>query len=249
MPSPRIEIKLIEKRRLAPNTMELTYERVDGGNIRYVPGQFFSLHFQSAGEEKSRSYSASGEVENLKENTTFSFVISAVPNGAASEYFFAAEPGDQIEMSGPFGALILPMIDPQRYILVATGTGVGPYRTMLPTLKQRMQQNPELEIHLVLGARDRENAVYHDVFESMAEEWPQFSLSLCYSQTLPESARAFEYPGRVNTRFDVLNADPERDMVYLCGNPSMVEEAAEYFKTLDYNPKRLKQEKYNFSTF
>jgi ferredoxin-NADP reductase len=249
MASPRTEITLKKRQELAPGILELTYVRSDGNPIAYVPGQFFSLHFESGGEEKSRSYSASGQVSDMKENHEFCFVISAVPSGAASQYFFAAEPGDRIQMSGPFGALTLPMIEPKRFILVATGTGIGPYRTMLPSLVQRMAQNPELQVHVIFGVRSRESAIYKSAFEAVAQLSPNFEISVCYSQHYPESAASNEFAGHVQGRFGSFNADPESDIVYLCGNPAMVEDAAPYFKELGFSPRKLKQEKYNFSTF
>jgi len=185
----------------------------------------------------------------MKENHEFSFVISAVPNGAASEYFFATQPGDKIEMSGPFGALTLPMTNPKRFILIATGTGIGPYRTMLPNLKKRMEQTPELEVRIIFGVRSRESAVYKSDFEAMAQKYPNFKLMVCYSKHYPSSAAANEYDGHVQGRFETLNADPESDIVYLCGNPAMVEDSTPHFKALGFTPKNLKQEKYNFSTF
>lgn len=249
MASQRVNITLKKRQELAPGVMELTYVRSDGSPITYVPGQFYSLHFQSGGEEKSRSYSAAGQVNDMKENHEFCFVISAVPSGSASQYFFAAEPGDSIQMSGPFGALTLPMIEPKRFILIATGTGIGPYRTMLPSLVQRMTQNPELKVHVIFGVRSRESAIYKSGFEAIAQQWPNFKISVCYSKHYPESPAPNEFKGHVQDRFESLKANSESDIVYLCGNPAMVEESAPHFKNLEFSPRNLKQEKYNFSTF
>jgi len=53
--------------------------------------------------------------------------------------------------------------------------------------------------------------------------------------------------GRVQTRFDALEADPERDRVYLCGNPQMVEDAAAWFGERGFRAANLKREAYRFS--
>ncbi len=248
MHTQRIDIALKSKRLLAPGIMELNYVRTDDKPITYVPGQFFSLHFPFKNEEKSRSYSTAGRVEDIQKNREFCFVISAVPKGAASQFFFATEPGDPLKMSGPFGALTLPLSDPQRYIFIGTGTGAAPFRTMLPSLLQRMAQNSKLEVELILGARTAESIIYKDEFEVTAQQTKNFHLNLCYSQEHPDNKSMNEHSGRVQTQFARLNANPEADIVYLCGNPGMVEESAEYFKALDFTPKNLKQEKYRFST-
>ncbi len=244
----RIDIALKSKRLLAPGIMELNYVRTDDKPITYVPGQFFSLHFPFENEEKNRSYSTAGRVDNIRENREFCFVIRAVPKGAASQFFFATEPGDSLKMSGPFGALTLPLSDPRRYIFIGTGTGAAPFRTMLPSLLQRMAQNSELEVELILGARSAEAIIYKDEFQATAQQTKNLRLSLCYSQEHPNNSKVNEYPGRVQTQFGRLHANPQTDIVYLCGNPGMVEESAEYFKERDFTPKNLKQEKYKFST-
>ncbi len=247
MATQRTNIILKSKRLLASGIMELTYVRPDRKPITYVPGQFFSLHFTFENEDKSRSYSTAGRVDNIRDNLEFCFAISAVPEGAASQFFFAAEPGDQLQMSGPFGALTLPPIDPKRFIFVATGTGAAPYRTMLPSLQQRMADNPELEVHLIFGARSEQGIIYRDEFKAFTEQAENSHMDLCYSQETPTTKVKNEHLGRVQTQYSELDANPETDIIYLCGNPAMVEDSADYFKSLGFSPKNLKQEKYNFS--
>ena len=249
MVSPRYPVVLKERRELAPNTLELTYVREDEAPIAYVPGQFFSVDFRHQGEEKSRSYSASGRVQDLGQNREFRFAITAVPNGAASSYFFNAETGDRAKISGPFGALVLPRLDPLRYLLVGTGTGVAPYRAMLPELEQRMLANPDLRVELVMGVRSRAELIYGEEFEALAGRYPGFGFHVCYSREMPETPAEHEHAGRVQLMYQALEPDPQRDMVYLCGNPQMVDESAEWFTERDFSAKNLKRERYKFSTF
>lgn len=249
MVSTRYPVILKEKRLLAPGTLELTYCREDEGVISYLPGQFFSLDFKYQGEEKSRSYSAVGRVDDLSDNRTFRFAITAVPQGAASQFFFDAQPGDQAKMSGPFGALTLPRVDPGRYLLIGTGTGVAPYRAMLPELEQRMKNNAALEVVLVMGVRRPAELIYGDEFTALAEAYPGFSFYACFSREMPETSDSHVFSGRVNTLFEQLKPDALRDMVYLCGNPNMVDESVIWFNERSFTAKSLKREKYKFSTF
>ena len=249
MVSPRYPVVLKERRVLAPNTLELTYVREDEAPISYVPGQFFSIDFQYQGEEKSRSYSAAGRVDDLRDNREFRFAITAVADGAASTYFFNAEPGDRAKMSGPFGALVLPRVDPARYLLIGTGTGVAPYRTMLPELEQRMQANPRLRIELVMGVRTPHELIYGEEFQALAETYPEFRFHACYSREMPKAPESHERAGRVQVMYQALEPDPQQDMVYLCGNPEMVDESVEWFTARDFAARNLKRERYKFSTF
>ena len=249
MVSPRYPVILKERRQLSPSTIELTYMREDEEVIAYLPGQFFSLDFRYQDEEKSRSYSAAGRVDDLKNNREFSFAITAVPNGAASHYFFTANPGDQAKMSGPFGALVLPHTDPARYLLIGTGTGVAPYRAMLPELEKRMQANPELKVVLVMGVRSPQELFYDAEFSALAESIPGFDFQICYSREISDTPQAHENYGRVQMLFEKLKPNPEQDMVYLCGNPDMVDESVTWFSNKEFSAKNIKREKYKFSTF
>ena len=249
MISPRYPVILKEKKQLSPSTMELTYVREDGKVIAYVPGQFFSLDFFHQGKEKTRSYSAASRVDDSKNNLEFRFAISAVPDGAAADFFFNAKLGDRAQMSGPFGALILPQTDPARYLLIGTGTGVAPYRAMLPALEKRLKANTELPVVLVMGVRSPQELIYGAEFEALAQSTPGFTFYACYSRQMPDTPHTHEYSGRVQTVFGKLEPDPGRDLVYLCGNPEMVDESVAWFSDKGFPAKNLKREKYKFSAF
>jgi ferredoxin-NADP reductase len=249
MISPDYPIVLQERYKLSTNARELCYTREDGGRITYVPGQFFSLHFPYEGKEKARSYSVVNRISNIRENTEFRFAISAVPNGAASQYFFNASPGDAIKMGGPFGNLILPPSDPKRYLLIATGTGVSPYRSMMPILEQRMRENPKLQITLIMGTTSREELIYGDEFITAAEDYPGFNFYACYSREMPDRPKSCEHSGHVQELFDQITPDNNNDLVYLCGNPAMIDDSVRYFDAKHFAPSLVKQEKYKFSEF
>ncbi len=112
----------------------------------------------------------------------------------------------------------------------------------------RVVHRPGIVTLNLKNARSAESIIYKDEYEATAQQTKNFHLNLCYSQELPNNKSVDEHSGRVQTRFVQLNANPQTDIVYLCGNPSMGEESSEYFKTLDFTPKNLKLEKYKFSS-
>lgn len=106
----------------------------DDPAVTYKAGQFISLHIEKDGTEYRRNYSIANApgADNVME-----LAMAYVPNGLASTLLANLQPGDTVQASGPYGQFILKdEVLPQRYVLIGTGTGVTPYRSMLPQLGQ-----------------------------------------------------------------------------------------------------------------
>ncbi len=150
--------------------------------------------------------------------------------------------GDIVSASGPYGRLILTEDLPKkRVILVATSTGVTPYRAML---KEFIPFFLEFDANVVLleGVQTREQLLYGEEFLEFAKENPLFQFRAYYSRgpiSLPH-----EYSGYVQSAFDDLNLDPENDTVYLCGNPNMIDQAFEALKVRGFTSGSVRREKY-----
>src|SRR5690606_24254816 len=132
-------LKLQGSRMLAPTVRHLEFSRDDGKPLDFVPGQFIQVHFNYAdGTPTKRSYSlATMHDHALGPGETIEIAVSYVPGGAATALFAALDEGQQIMASGPYGRFCLMPADAnRRYLLVGTGTGVTPYRAMLPQLAE-----------------------------------------------------------------------------------------------------------------
>jgi len=55
---------------------------------------------------------------------------------------------------------------------------------------------------------------------------------------------AWESRGYVQTHFGELTLDPAKDVIYLCGNPDMIDQAMEYLRALNFPSRNLRREKY-----
>jgi ferredoxin-NADP reductase len=126
---------------IAPNVRHLSFVREDQAPFDFVPGQFITLHIEGANKTLHRSYS----IANTPGSTSIEITCSYVKDGRASEFLFRLQPGDIVQANGPYGLLVLKDEQPSRYILVATGTGVTPYRAMLNEIEKRLQIQPSLE--------------------------------------------------------------------------------------------------------
>lgn len=234
-------IVLEETFMLSPKVKHFIFKCNQESVFDYVPGQFITIHFEHDGKILRRSYS----IANVPmQNNRIEFAAGYVEGGPGTELLFNLKPGNTIHITGPFGRLILRDDLPKRYILVATSTGVTPYRAMLGELKKRLQQHPELQIVILQGVQTREDVLYEEEFLQFNTSSPRIIFRTHLSREQEENLKTHEYRGYVQTSFPELGLNPEEDMVYLCGNPGMIDEAFDYLKEKGFSIQHIIREKY-----
>lgn len=207
----------------------------------YLPGQFITIHFDHDGKNLKRSYSIANQ-PNM--DNKIEFAAGYFEGGPGTELLFNLKPGDTININGPFGRLIFKDELPGRYILVATSTGITPFRAMLTELGKRMEKNPGLHAVILQGVQKREEILYGAEFEQFAKQYPQASFRPYLSRHDDGVLQENEYKGYVQHAFPELNLNPEQDVVYLCGNPGMIDEAFDYLKERGFAMQQIIREKY-----
>jgi ferredoxin-NADP reductase len=238
-------LQLTGRRMLAPSVAHLSFVR-SGQALDFVPGQFLQVHFDYAdGTATRRSYSLANRHDApMPAGGTVEIAVSYVPGGAATALFEALRIGQTVQASGPFGRFTLQPGDQNaRYLLLATGTGVTPYRSMLPALARLMDERG-VEVVLLQGARTLEELLYGEEFRSFADAHARFRYLPCLSRGLPATPHADMRHGYVQQFLKEIAPDPARDIAYLCGNPDMVDAGFEALKRAGLVPAQLRREKY-----
>lgn len=243
-------LKLVGRRMLAPTVAHLSFVRDDGQPLDFIPGQFIQVHFRYAdGTPAKRSYSlATIHDHALGPGEAVDIAVSYVPGGAATALFEALGEGERIEASGPYGRFcLLPNDANQRYLLIGTGTGVTPYRSMLPQLAGLMRERG-VEVVLLFGVRTPAELLYGEEFRAFAAAHPGFRFVPCFSRELPAAdsphAHADVRHGYVQQHLAEFAPDPARDIAYLCGNPNMVDACFEALKGHGLPVPHIRREKY-----
>lgn len=124
-------------------------------------------------------------------------------------------------------------------VLVATGTGVTPYRSILQAY---LGQGDPHSITLVFGVRYEGNILYRSEFEELERKHPNFRFWPTLSR--PDAG----WTGRTgHVQAHVLEAIGERrDLdVYICGLKLMVDDVRAKLKALGFNRKQIIYEKYD----
>lgn len=244
-------LKLVSRRMLAPTVGHYTFVRDDGQPLDFIPGQFIQVHFQYAdGTATKRSYSlATIHDHALGPGEAVEIAVSYVPGGAATALFEGLEDGGHVDASGPFGRFcLMPGDTNARYLLIGTGTGVTPYRAMLPQLEALIRERG-IQVVLLFGARTPDELLYGDEFRAFANRHPEhFRFVPCFSRELPAEGSAHAHAdvrhGYVQQFLGEFGPDAASDVAYLCGNPNMVDACFEALKDYGLPVPQIRREKY-----
>ncbi|WP_346017157.1 NADH:ubiquinone reductase (Na(+)-transporting) subunit F [Pseudenhygromyxa sp. WMMC2535] len=144
-----------------------------------------------------------------------------VPPGQMSSYIFSLKPGDEVTISGPYGEFFARDTDAEM-IFIGGGAGMAPMRSHIFDQFKRLKTTRKVSFWY--GARSLREAFYVDHFDSIAEEFPNFTWTLALSDPLPEDnwtgPKGFIHQVCRELYLDNHPA-PEDCEFYICGPPMM----------------------------
>lgn len=219
-PPPTFEARLVSARALSPSVRELAFERLDGRPMVFEPGQWVNALTPMAldATEIKRSYSIASPPDG---SPRFEIAITRVQGGPVSTWLHAVEPGIVMQFVGPQGFFTRPAAGGPPALMIATGTGVTPMRSMLTAAVAAGAHAP---MWLLLGVRHEEDLLYADEFEDLAREHP----FIRFESTLSQPSGAWQgRRGYVQAHVRELwqrlaDASDGKTHAYVCGLQRMV---------------------------
>ncbi|WP_420459422.1 ferredoxin--NADP reductase [Neolewinella sp.] len=215
----------------------------DRERLDFWPGQFLTLDLPISENrrERWRSYSIASPPNETNEAE---LCIVQLPGGRGTKYLFEeAGAGTQVLTKEPGGVFTLPE-RPLDYdvVMVCTGTGVAPFRSML---YQRLPRENRY-FHLIFGCRRPEDLLYREEFERLSERYPNFTYTATLSRELPGETTSLEaLAGYVHQVYQRNYATPRSDLrFYLCGWSAMVDEARANLLAMGYAEQQVILELY-----
>ncbi len=152
-----------------------------------------------------------------------------------SPWLFSRKPGDEIEFKGPYGAFT-PRASSES-ILVATGTGIAPFRAFLIG-----KSGLAGKCTLIFGTRHESGLLYDAEWRELADSRPDFA----YWPTLTRPGDDWKgRTGRVQPHVMEALGDRRDIDVYICGLREMVDELRTQLKAIGVDRKRIIYEKYD----
>ena len=186
---------ILEKRELSPSVFALRLER---NGFMFDPGQYVFINLP--GDENVREYSVYSGIQD----PYIEFLIKEVSDGFISKKLKKLNPGDKLELEGPYGFFTIneSFRSTPPLLLVATGTGISPFHSFIRSM-------PSLKYRLIHGVR-----YGYETYEKTFYN----NYVLCTSRDT-----AGDYHGRV-TPYQKNNPVNREYLCYLSGNFGMVED-------------------------
>lgn len=219
----------------------------------FIAGQFIKLSVTEQGRRIARAYS----IVSAPQDSLIEILAVRVEDGLLSPHLQALNPGDLVDISTKAaGFLILDELPqaPQYQDLwfLATGTGVGPFISMMRSTEV-WQKYPK--VVLAYGVRHVDDLAYLDTLEQLERTYPDQFVFIpmvtreAYARGLSCRIPAALESGELETLARVtLSANTSQVMI--CGNPDMVSEAQQVLeakglvKNLRRAPGQVSVEKY-----
>lgn len=139
--------------------------------------------------------------------------------GVCSNYLCDLKVGDVVNMTGPVGkGFLMPEAQDAHMIMLATGTGIAPFRAFLKTrYNQRAQESGQS--WMVFGAQTRKDFLYQSELESYQSK-PGYNLVTAFSrEETTDDGRKMYIQDRVHQHVDAILAllQQPNTYLYICG--------------------------------
>ncbi|WP_341662569.1 ferredoxin--NADP reductase [Vibrio sp.] len=217
-------------------TGELFSLRLTGAPLDFKAGQFTKLAlYDDADQLVSRAYSVVNAP--LNDSDILEFLVVANPQGKLTPNLHKLKEGDQVYVgSTAYGDLIFSSIpkSTQDLWLLSTGTGIGPFLSLLDDINVRPGYD---KIVLVHGVRHEKDLVYRYLIDQLLE---QYEGRLTYLPIVSREQSSFALNGRIPQllqdnqiqQLAEVQLTKENSFVMLCGNPEMIKETTQTLQSI-----------------
>ncbi|WP_108652432.1 ferredoxin--NADP reductase [Dongshaea marina] len=196
----------------------------------HLAGQFVKLALDEGDKRVARAYS----FVNAPDNRAHEFLIIEIDDGALTPKLNQLKPGDRLWVTEkPQGYLTLDELPEGKDLwLLATGTGLGPF---LSILQESGVWERFSKINLVHGVRFATDLAYQPLIAKLQAQYPD---RLSYVPVVSRESHNEGLSGRIPAAIESgalesycdTSFTPDSSQVMICGNPAMVKDAITVLK-------------------
>jgi len=203
----------------------------------FKAGQFTKLALNIGDKRIARAYS----FVNAPNNQDLEFYLIKVDEGSLTIPLAKLKIGDEVQIasdaSGFFTIDEVPSA--QQLWLLSTGTGIGPY---LSILQENQVWKKYEKIILVHAARKQEDLSYQNLITNLCEQYSQLTYVSVVSREQNPTGLVGRVPNLIETgelfEFCALTPTKSTSQFMVCGNPDMVKDTSTLLHQLGYERNR-----------
>jgi ferredoxin--NADP+ reductase len=225
----------------------LTFRTSRPVGYQFVAGQFARLGLLVNGDMVWRAYS----ITSSEQDDELEYYAIIVPDGLFTSALKQLQPGDPVWVERlSYGFMTADrFVDGEDFWMLATGTGLGPYLSILqqPQVWQRFRN-----LVLVHGVRHRAELTYQEQLtrlrdQALALQLPaRLQLIQATTRELPSATTVPQLSGRITDllrdgsleRASGLQINAAASRLMVCGNPDMITEVREILRERGLGPCR-----------
>jgi ferredoxin--NADP+ reductase len=208
--------------------------RIEADVSPFEAGQYTWLAPGSVDESGAAGSAQPYSILSAPDDQALEFFFYTRADGDLSKQLSGVNAGDQLWVKrAAAGKLTLSQVRASDTLcLLATGTGVSPFLSMLKTPEPFLRFN---KVVLVYAVRHNQDLRYQELFGELSKRYPgQFQLIAFVSRETPSAhLMPFAIHGHITESLQngtleaLLNIDfsPQTTQFMLCGNPGMVKDA------------------------
>jgi ferredoxin--NADP+ reductase len=198
--------------------------RFDGDPVHFEPGQYLTIGVVADGKLLQRPYSVASAPQ-VAGTEGYEFYVRLVPVNRFTTALWRLPMGHRMRMIGPKGKFLLEPDDDRTHLYISTGTGLAPFISMIRDTLLRGDQRRTVVLH---GCSHVHELGYRTYLERLEREgtYPVTYVPTISRPRDPRNARWGGRAGRVESVVVAvcrdLGLEPDRTVVYICGNPEMI---------------------------
>lgn len=203
---------------------------VENHKLWWKPGDYFLLKFMLENEQITRAYTPLKRGLDIDIEYDFATIVKIYENGIVSKYMYNLKKGEQTFWRGPYGMYDLLPNQFDRIIMIAQGTGIAPYISIISHILN--DENNFTKIMLFYCCQTIDKILFRNQLYAFNSFW-NFSYEIYLSgNILLDYAIKYQEPlkyQRLNLHdFEKLKPITTKDQFLICGSKVFMD----YFKSL-----------------
>ena len=220
----KLPSRVISMGKLAPDVMSLKLQLPATETFRFYAGQYVEILLKDG---RRRSYSMANPPHDA---AALELHLRHMPGGLFTDHVFGVgatqmKEREILRLEGPFGSFFLREDSDLPIIMLASGTGFAPIKSIVQHMIEKQIHRP---VTLYWGGRRPRDLYMMDLAQSWSQSMPGFKFVPVVSDALPED----NWTGRTGLVHQAVMQDfPDMSayQVYACGAPIVVESARKDF--------------------